>query len=420
MSRKFVRVSLGGVHDEAEIRGHRRTYIGALARQHHPGDPQGRRPQLRHDAGRDRQARRRHPGRSGLGLAGGARSRAEQHLSRQLPRRAVRSEPRRVHHDGEYARHDPRAASRPDGDHQSRRLHGAARSCRSRAAISFRASWRPMASNRAGRDRRRRAASDHSALYARGRRSKPRARDRESAAPGRDARRGRRERADRDLRRRSPGILGSPPFEDEVAMRTSVPGVATGLAWTPVGGDILFIEATATPGNGRLILTGQLGDVMKESAQAALSIVKNRAGSYGIDAFAVREDRHPHPCAGGRDAEGRPERGRRDVHGARFALDRSHSAQRHGDDRGDQPARTGASGRRHQGEGGRRAPGRDQARHAAGAQQEGLRRHPRRGAPATDVRLARAGGRSGRSALEPAKPTKAADGSPADREAVPP
>ena len=70
-------------------------------------------------------------------------------------------------------------------------------------------------------------------------------------------------------------ILGPPPFEDEVAMRTSVPGVATGLAWTPVGGDILFIEATATPGGGRLILTGQLGDVMKESAQAALSIVKN-------------------------------------------------------------------------------------------------------------------------------------------------
>ena len=55
-----------------------------------------------------------------------------------------------------------------------------------------------------------------------------------------------------------------------MAMRTSVPGVATGLAWTPVGGDILFIEATRIPGSGRLILTGQLGDVMKESAQAAL------------------------------------------------------------------------------------------------------------------------------------------------------
>src|ERR1700730_5367695 len=72
-------------------------------------------------------------------------------------------------------------------------------------------------------------------------------------------------------------ILGPPSFESELAMRTSVPGVATGLAWTPVGGDILFIEATRMPGSGRLILTGQLGEVMKESAQAALSIVKNRA-----------------------------------------------------------------------------------------------------------------------------------------------
>jgi ATP-dependent Lon protease len=78
-------------------------------------------------------------------------------------------------------------------------------------------------------------------------------------------------------------ILGSPQFENEVAMRTSVPGVATGLAWTPVGGDILFIEATRIPGSGKLILTGQLGDVMRESAQAALSIVKNRAESLGID-----------------------------------------------------------------------------------------------------------------------------------------
>jgi len=66
-------------------------------------------------------------------------------------------------------------------------------------------------------------------------------------------------------------ILGPKRFEPEVAMRTSVPGVATGLAWTPAGGDILFVEATSIPGRGKLILTGQLGDVMKESAQAALT-----------------------------------------------------------------------------------------------------------------------------------------------------
>jgi ATP-dependent Lon protease len=94
-------------------------------------------------------------------------------------------------------------------------------------------------------------------------------------------------------------ILGAPRFENEVAMRVSVPGVATGLAWTPVGGDILFIEATRIPGSGRLILTGQLGDVMKESAQAALSIVKNRAVALGIDPSRFeKSDIHVHVPAG--------------------------------------------------------------------------------------------------------------------------
>jgi len=94
-------------------------------------------------------------------------------------------------------------------------------------------------------------------------------------------------------------ILGPRRFENEVAMRTSVPGVATGLAWTPTGGDILFIEATRVPGGGRLILTGQLGDVMKESAQAALTLVKARAGSIGVDpALFERSDVHIHVPAG--------------------------------------------------------------------------------------------------------------------------
>jgi len=100
-------------------------------------------------------------------------------------------------------------------------------------------------------------------------------------------------------------ILGAPRFESETAMRTSVPGVATGLAWTPVGGDILFIEATRIPGSGRLILTGQLGDVMKESAQAALSIVKNRAVALGIDAARFeKSDIHVHVPAGATPKDG--------------------------------------------------------------------------------------------------------------------
>jgi ATP-dependent Lon protease len=94
-------------------------------------------------------------------------------------------------------------------------------------------------------------------------------------------------------------MLGPPQFENEIAMRTSVPGVATGLAWTPVGGDILFVEATRIPGTGKLILTGQLGEVMRESAQAALSIVKSRAATIGIDpALFEKSDIHVHVPAG--------------------------------------------------------------------------------------------------------------------------
>jgi ATP-dependent Lon protease len=94
-------------------------------------------------------------------------------------------------------------------------------------------------------------------------------------------------------------ILGPPRFEAEQAQRTSMTGVATGLAWTPVGGDILFIEATRIPGNGRLILTGQLGDVMKESAQAALSLVKSKYESLGIKPeIFEKNDIHVHFPAG--------------------------------------------------------------------------------------------------------------------------
>jgi ATP-dependent Lon protease len=96
-----------------------------------------------------------------------------------------------------------------------------------------------------------------------------------------------------------PVILGAGRFENEVAQRTSVPGVATGLAWTPVGGDILFVESARMPGNGKLILTGQLGDVMKESAQAALSLVKAQASELGIDPKQFdHSDIHVHVPAG--------------------------------------------------------------------------------------------------------------------------
>ncbi len=94
-------------------------------------------------------------------------------------------------------------------------------------------------------------------------------------------------------------VLGARRFENEVAERTSVPGVATGLAWTPVGGDILFIEATQVPGKGKLILTGQLGEVMKESAQAALTLAKKL-----LDDPLDKTDLHVHVPAGATPKDG--------------------------------------------------------------------------------------------------------------------
>lgn len=94
-------------------------------------------------------------------------------------------------------------------------------------------------------------------------------------------------------------ILGPRRVDDEVALRTGISGVATGLAWTPAGGDILFVEASKSPGNGQLIITGQLGDVMRESAQTALSLLKARAETLNIDQASLDgSDIHIHVPAG--------------------------------------------------------------------------------------------------------------------------
>jgi ATP-dependent Lon protease len=100
-------------------------------------------------------------------------------------------------------------------------------------------------------------------------------------------------------------FLGAPKFTSEVAERTEETGVATGLAWTSVGGEILFIEATRMFGTGKLQLTGQLGDVMKESAQAALSFVRTNAEKYGISKdFLEKSDLHIHIPAGAMPKDG--------------------------------------------------------------------------------------------------------------------
>jgi ATP-dependent Lon protease len=100
-------------------------------------------------------------------------------------------------------------------------------------------------------------------------------------------------------------FLGAPKYTSEVAERTSESGVATGLAWTRVGGEILFIEATRMFGSGKLQLTGQLGDVMKESAHAALSFVRSNANRFGISkGFLEKSDLHIHIPAGAMPKDG--------------------------------------------------------------------------------------------------------------------
>jgi ATP-dependent Lon protease len=103
----------------------------------------------------------------------------------------------------------------------------------------------------------------------------------------------------RILAKNVPDYLGKQRYFAEVAKRTASKGVATGLAWTPVGGDILFIESTVMPGTGKLTLTGQLGDVMKESAQAALTVVRSKSDELKLpNDFFSKHDVHVHVPAG--------------------------------------------------------------------------------------------------------------------------
>src|SRR6202030_3429056 len=105
--------------------------------------------------------------------------------------------------------------------------------------------------------------------------------------------------------RRVRAALGKRRFYDDIRERIDRPGVATGLVWTPIGGEIIFVEAALTPGKGELKLTGQLGEVMKESAAAALSFLKTRAKDFGIEpSLFDKNDIHVHVPAGAQPKEG--------------------------------------------------------------------------------------------------------------------
>lgn len=305
MGRKFVRVSLGGVHDEAEIRGHRRTYVGAL-----PGNIiQG----IRKAGSRDCVMMLDEIDKLGVGVHGDPSAAMLEVL-----------DPEQNHTFRDNYLAVPFDLSRVVFIATANMLESIPGPLRDRMEIITLSSYTdnekleiarrylvPRAREANGLTEEQVTIDDNALMaiirhYTR--ESGVRNLEREITRVFRHVAVGIAEGKTQsatiskdDLQ----GILGAPRFEDEVAMRVSVPGVATGLAWTPVGGDILFIEAAKAPGKGRLQLTGQLGDVMRESAQAALSLVKSRAASLGIaNELFEKNDLHVHVPAGATPKDG--------------------------------------------------------------------------------------------------------------------
>ena len=307
LGRKFIRISLGGVRDEAEIRGHRRTYVGALPGPDHPGHEEGGHEQPGLHARRGRQDGARLPRRPRGGAARGAGPGAEQHVRGPLPRDPVRPLERHVRRDGEHRGPDSAAAPRPDGDPRDARLH-ARREAGDRQAFLI-----PKQLEEHGLTNEKVTIEDSAVdevIDSYTREAGVRNLEREMASVIRGVAvkvaegEGPAERE--DLGRAHRASSWDPAKHiTEVAERTEEPGVATGLAWTRVGGDILFIEATKMYGKGKLDLTGQLGDVMKESAQAALSFVRSRARWLGLEEnFLEKTDIHIHIPAGAMPKDG--------------------------------------------------------------------------------------------------------------------
>ena len=297
--RKFVRVSLGGTHDEAEIRGHRRTYIGAL-----PGNIiQG----IRRAGSRDCVMMLDEIDKLGRGIQGDPASALLEVLDPEQ-NSTFRDNYLGVPFDLSRVMFITTAnvLDSIPGPLRDRMeiidLPGYVEDEKFEIAKRYLVGRQLNANGLKPEEAEIADAAIHEIIRDYTREAGVRQLEREIGAVLRSAAMKIAEEAVRHVAIASEGlaeILGPPRFEGEVAMRTSVPGVATGLAWTPVGGDILFIEATRIPGGNRLILTGQLGEVMRESAQAALSLVKSRAAALGLDpAMFERNDIHIHVPAG--------------------------------------------------------------------------------------------------------------------------
>jgi ATP-dependent Lon protease len=297
--RKFVRVSLGGVHDEAEIRGHRRTYIGAL-----PGNIiQG----IRRAGARDCVMMLDEIDKLGRGIQGDPSSALLEVLDPEQ-NSTFRDNYLGVPFDLSKVMFITTAnvLDSVPGPLRDRMevidLPGYVEDEKFEIARRYLVDRQLIANGLTADKAEITDAALHAIIRDYTREAGVRQLEREIGAVLRSSAMRIAEGTSRHVRIDADDlteILGPPRFEGEVAMRTSIPGVATGLAWTPVGGDILFIEATRIPGAGRLILTGQLGEVMKESAQAALSLVKGRASGLGFDpGMFEKSDIHIHVPAG--------------------------------------------------------------------------------------------------------------------------
>ena len=297
--RKFVRVSLGGTHDEAEIRGHRRTYIGAL-----PGNIiQG----IRRAGARDCVMMLDEIDKLGHGIQGDPASALLEVLDPEQ-NSAFRDNYLGVPFDLSRVMFITTAnvLDTVPGPLRDRMevidLPGYVEDEKFEIARRYLVGRQLKANGLTPEQAEIADDAIRAIIRNYTREAGVRQLDREIGAALRSAAMRIAERTDAHVRIEPEAlleILGPSRFEGEVAMRTSVPGVATGLAWTPVGGDILFIEAARFPGGGRLILTGQLGEVMRESAQAALTLVKARASSLGLDpAMFEKGDIHIHVPAG--------------------------------------------------------------------------------------------------------------------------